>query len=729
MDKRRVMGTREKRIDGIAKSTGSAKYNSDVKPQGTLFAVLVTSPYAHARVKSVDTSAADGLKGVTATYVITGAGKEVQWEGQEVAAVAAATEELARDGARLIKVDYEVLPHLVREDDVSKAGDRAKVAGEQLTGDPDQAFKDADAVSEGTYGIPVITHCCLEPHGQSVAWNGDHVDFWPSTQNVSDIGGDLSKALGVPASNVHIQMEYVGGGFGSKFSHEVWGETAAQLSKKSGGKPVRLFLDRATELQIAGNRPSLFGQVKVGGKKDGTLTAWDSTTWSTGGLAGGGADAGNFPYVYRNVPNRRFNHTAISTNCGSARAWRAPNHPQASFITCSAFEDLAAKLNMDSLQFFLKNADYTSKPDLYRFQLQKAAELIEWSKYGHVRGQGDSGVVRRGLGIGVATWDGTGHGSQCRTTIHPDGAVEIELGSQDLGTGTRTIIAMVAAETFGLPVSGVRVKIGDSSYPRSGASGGSTTIGGVSSSTRKSSVNALQKLFEAVAPSLGTTPDQLEAADSRIQVKGNRIERHVLASGLQQAGHAKDFRDWRKRSAPRASGRAEHRPRVRRPDGRRFGGHRDRPRANEPHGGGAGLRAGHQSANRREPGAGRHDHELLRRAFGRTNHGPADRPHAERRHGILQAGRHRRHRRHYRPHGYPARKRQTRRHRSGRAAHHSRHRLNFQCGGQRHRRAGGHGAAHARPRARRARKGERVNADLRIRKSRNAAGGVHAAGP
>ncbi len=445
----------------------------------------------------------------------------MQWEGQEVAAVAAATEELARDGARLVKVDYEVLPHLVREDDVAKAGDRAKASGQQLTGDPDQAFKDADAVSEGTYGIPVITHCCLEPHGQAIAWNADHVDFWPSTQNVSDIGGDLSRSLGVPAANVHTEMQYVGGGFGSKFSHEVWGETAAQLSKKSGGKPVRLFLDRSVELQIAGNRPSLFGRVKLAGKKDGTLTAWDSTTWSTGGLAGGGADAGNFPYVFRNVPNKRFNHTAISTNCGSARAWRAPNHPQASFITCSAFEDLAAKLNMDSLQFFLKNADYANKPDLYRFQLQKAAELIEWSKYGHVRGQGDKGAIRRGLGIGVATWDGTGHGSQCRTTIHPDGGVEVELGSQDLGTGTRTIIAMVAAETLGLPVSAVRVKIGDSSYPRSGASGGSTTVGGVSSSTRKSTVNALEKLFEAVAPSLGTTPDQLEAVDSRIQVKGN----------------------------------------------------------------------------------------------------------------------------------------------------------------------------------------------------------------
>ncbi|MGD0620719.1 MAG: hypothetical protein ABSB67_24075 [Bryobacteraceae bacterium] len=149
MDQRKVIGTRVTRLDGIAKSTGAAKYNSDVTPKDLLFAILVTSPYAHARVKSVDTSAAEKLRGVTAVRTILEAGKEVQWEGQEVAIVAATTEEIARDAARLVQVEYEVLPHLVREDDLSKAGANAKPAGEQVTGDPDQAFKDADVVSEG----------------------------------------------------------------------------------------------------------------------------------------------------------------------------------------------------------------------------------------------------------------------------------------------------------------------------------------------------------------------------------------------------------------------------------------------------------------------------------------------------------------------------------------------------------------------------------------------------
>jgi xanthine dehydrogenase YagR molybdenum-binding subunit len=520
MDQRKVIGTRVTRLDGIAKSTGAAKYNSDVTPKDLLFAVLVTSPYAHARVKSIDTSAAEKLRGVTAVRTILEAGKEVQWEGQEVAIVAATTEEIARDAARLVQVDYEVLPHMVREDDLDKAGANAKPAGEQVSGDPDQAFKDADVVSEGVYGIPVITHCCLEPHGLSVAWNGDHIDYWPSTQGVSDAAGDLARALTVPASNIHVDMQYIGGGFGSKFQAEAFGVQCAQLSKASGGRPVRLFLDRDLELLNMGNRPSGFGNIKVAAKKDGTITAWQSQTWSTGGLGGGGFGAELFPYVYHQVPNRRVNHTAVSTNCGSARAWRAPNHPQASYLTCSALDDLAAKLNMDPLDLFQKNAGYTARADSYRAQLQKAAELIEWKKNWHPRGEG-TGVVRRGLGLGVGTWGGAGHASKCLTTIHPDGTVVVELGSQDLGTGTRTVIAMVAAETLGLPVSAVQVNIGDNKYPQSGASGGSTTVGGVSASTRKASVNALQKLFEQVAPSLGTTPDKLEASEGVIRVKGD----------------------------------------------------------------------------------------------------------------------------------------------------------------------------------------------------------------
>ncbi|MCS7023584.1 MAG: xanthine dehydrogenase family protein molybdopterin-binding subunit [Bryobacteraceae bacterium] len=536
MESRKQIGKRYRRVDGIEKATGRAKYNSDLNKPGMLFAAMLTSPYAHAKVRSIDTSQAEKMPGVTAVRVVAPAGTELQWVSQEIAFVSATSEEVARDAVRAIKVDYEVLPHVVREEDLSKVADRAKPAGEQVTGDPDKAFREAEVISEGMYGIPVLTHCCLEPHGQVVEWKGDQINYWPSTQNVTNIGPDLAKNLGVPATQVKVHMDHIGGGFGSKFPADRWGVECANLSKASGGRPVKLFLDRATELNIAGNRPSAFAKIRLAAKKDGTIIGWESSSWATGGMSGGGMPP--IPYVFVNIPNRRMNHTAVMTNCGPLRAWRAPNHPQASFLTCSAIEDLAAKLGLDPMEVFAKNMQWVAEArrDSYLAQLKKAAEMSEWSKRWHRRGDSGPGPIKRGMGIGICTWGGLGHASNCRVTIHPDGSVIVELGSQDLGTGTRTVIAQVVAETLGLPLESIKVNLGDNSYPPSNPSGGSTTVGGVSSSSRIAAVNALEKLFEKVAPALGAQPDQLEAVDGKIQVKGNPSKNLLWGAACKKLG-------------------------------------------------------------------------------------------------------------------------------------------------------------------------------------------------
>jgi xanthine dehydrogenase YagR molybdenum-binding subunit len=162
--------------------------------------------------------------------------------------------------------------------------------------------------------------------------------------------------------------------------------------------------------------------------------------------------------------------------------------------------------------------------------------MIGWKKAWHPRGDKTAGHIKRGLGVGIGTWQGGGHASQCRTNIHPDGTVEVELGSQDLGTGTRTIITQVAAESLGLPMNAITLKIGDNAYPVSGGSGGSTTVGGVSSSTRISTLNALEKLFEVVAPGLGASVDQLEAVDGKIQVKGTPSKSLTWKAACQKLG-------------------------------------------------------------------------------------------------------------------------------------------------------------------------------------------------
>ncbi|MDA1313277.1 MAG: xanthine dehydrogenase family protein molybdopterin-binding subunit [Acidobacteria bacterium] len=541
VEDRSIIGSRVSRLDGPDKSTGRAKYAYDRNPEGLLTGRLVVSPHANARIKKIDASGAEATKGVRGVVLIKDVGDEVQWVGDEIAAIAADTEELARDAVAKVKVEYEVLPHLVNDEDVKKAGNRVTPDQDDSAGDVAKALQDADVTHEGYYGVATITHCCLEPHGNTVLWEGEKdITVWASTQAVGRIGADLAKNLAadpslpkISPSDVHVITPYMGGGFGSKFAIDSWGIAAAKLSRMTG-RPVKIMLDRHEELKIAGGRPSWYGNVKVGAKKDGTLTAFESETWSTSGM-GRGSKA-QLPYVLTELKDTRIRHVTVATNTGPARAWRAPRHPQCAVITHCALTDLAAKLDMDPVAFFKKNADLTPRPDVYRAELDKAAELIDWAGKYHKPGAG-SGHVRRGVGLSIHTWGGAPHDSQCRVTIEPDGAVTAELGSQDLGVGTWTVIAMVLAETVGLPLSQVKVNIGDSRYPPSGPSGGSTTVGGVSSSTRRAAVNAVEKLKEKVAADLGaSSKDDIEAKGGQLRLKSNPKKAMTWAAACRKLG-------------------------------------------------------------------------------------------------------------------------------------------------------------------------------------------------
>ena len=517
-DQRSLIGKRISRIDGPWKASGRAKYSYDVNRPGMLFGKMVISPHAHAKVVTIDSSAAERMPGFRSVHIIVPEGQEALWAGQEIVAVAADTEEQARDAARAVRIQYEVLPHLVYDVRPAQAGANAQPASEQKEGDVEATFAQSDMVThEGTYENPTVTHCCLEAHGQVAEWEGENLTVYASTQGVSTIGGELATGTKIPAGNVRVITPVMGGGFGSKFAADTWGVACAQLSKKAG-KPVKMMLERNQELMGAGARPSLRARVKVAAKRDGTLVAWDSESWGTSGPAGGAPMP--LPYVFTKIPNRRTHHTAIRTNIGPSRAWRAPNHPQMCVVTLCAFDDLAAKLNMDPVEFLRKNLDLTARPEVYAAELDKAAELMDWKKKWHPRGQGGSGTIRRGVGVSVHTWAGGGNQSNCAVTIHPDGSTEVSMGTQDLGTGTRTVVDIVAAETFGLPLEGVKVNIGDSSYPRAGASGGSTTVGGVSSATREGATKALNELFAKIAPSMGVAPEKLVARNGQIMAEG-----------------------------------------------------------------------------------------------------------------------------------------------------------------------------------------------------------------
>jgi len=591
---RTLIGKRISRVDSPVKVSGQAKYTYDVKRPGLLFGKILRCPYAHAKVISIDTSAAEKMPGVKAVHIIQKSNSTIHWAGDEIVAVAAVDEPTAEDAIRSIEVKYQKLPHLVSDaeppkgaaeaqgpismddiddmldnqvpprqmveqiqqygitskpeeetlnglkedgatDDVINAiraatvhpeeGTRPKSnyqkAAAQTVGDGQKAFAQAEVSSEGLYGAPVITHCCLESHGSTSEWtDNDHLLVHMSTQNVSGIAGQMAELLKVPATNIRVHQDHIGGGFGSKFGPDRWGIATAEISKKADGKPVRIMLERDSELKVAGARPSAYARVKVGAKKDGTIVAWQSESWGTGGPGGGGMPP--IPYVL-SIPNQRKEHTAIRNNIGPARAWRAPNHPQAAVITMCALDDLAAKLNMDPLEFFLKNIELATKDrqNTYREELGIASDLMGWKQKWHPRGQNASGNVVRGVGLSMHTWGGRGHASDCDLTLHPDGSVDIKLGTQDIGTGTRTTILIVAADTLGIPMDGIKLYIGDTLYPPSGGSGGSTTPGGVSSSTRRAAVDARDALFAKVAPALNAQPDDLESVNGTVRVKSN----------------------------------------------------------------------------------------------------------------------------------------------------------------------------------------------------------------
>src|SRR2546429_466629 len=508
-DKRTLIGKRIDRIDGPLKATGAAKYSYDINRPGMLWAKVVTSPHAHAEVTGIDTSAAEALPGVKGVWRDTE--KEVRYAGEIVAAVAAVTEEIAEEAARLVAVQYKPLEHQVVDTDPALSKDKPSKKDQ---GNVDEAFTKADKVVEGEYGIPVVTHCCLEPHGQVTEVREGELHIWPSTQNVSRYSDQLGAAAGVDQNKIRVECQYMGGGFGSKFNSDKWGTIGALLSKQTG-KPVKLLLERDIELMTAGNRPSAYAKIKVGAQKDGTITAVEAEVWGTGGMGGYGPPP--IPYVFTKVPHTRLTGKGIRTNRGGQRAWRAPSHPHGCFLTMSALADTAAALKMDELEFFLKNVSLTDRAEVYTEELKIAADLIDYKRKAHPRGDPTPGPVKRGLGMSIHTWGGMGHPSECDVTIHPDGSVEARLGSQDLGTGTRTVIDIVVAETLGLPLQAVKVQIGKSDYPASGGSGGSTTVGGVSASSRLAATAALDALFEAVAPKLSTTADNLEAVGREIR--------------------------------------------------------------------------------------------------------------------------------------------------------------------------------------------------------------------
>jgi len=538
---RRIIGTRVQRLDGPEKSTGRAKYSFDINRPGMLHARILRSPHAHARVKNIDTTAAEKMPGVRAVHAIIKPGTEVYWAGAEIVALCADTEEHADDALRALRVDYDVLPHMVKEADavaakqgtVEQGQNNLTPGGEFSTANFDKvAYEGVAPPVEASYSIPIISHQCLESHGMVAEWSQDlsSLTVWCSTQAVPGTATALAQNFKMPAAQVRCITHYMGGGFGSKFGPDIQGIVCCELARKARA-PVKLLLDRAEESTCGGQRPSAIGKVKIAATKEGEIRAFEVDCHGSPGIGRGATvNLGLLPYVYVHIPNIKRKHSIARLNLQTARAMRAPGHPQNCFLTDQAVDDLAASLNLNPLTLRLRNlppndpAAVKNDPlsflalrrTIYSREIELVRKMCNWDQRWHPPGKSD-GIVKTGLGMALHTWGGQGRANNdTKVTISADGSVLVEASTQDLGTGERTVLAIVVAEVLGLVPGDITIHIGESQYGRSTGSGGSTTCPGTAPAALNAATAAKTNFLTALAGRINA-----QAANLSIERRGN----------------------------------------------------------------------------------------------------------------------------------------------------------------------------------------------------------------
>ncbi|MEP0134331.1 MAG: xanthine dehydrogenase family protein molybdopterin-binding subunit [Eudoraea sp.] len=555
-DELKVIGKRVTRIDALEKVTGKAKYTSDIKLPGMLYAKMLRSNVPHAVITSIDISKAESLPGVHAIHLIENAQKEgeennngkypmVKYAGQPLGGVAAESLEIAKDAISLIKVNYEEKPFVIdieaamelnapivfdvpvtqQEDggDVGETHDGSKgegnVRGPSTSsffggprGDMEAGFKEADVVVERTYRTQVHTHMPLETHGVVVDWNADYMMVYASTQNTNAVRNEMASVFNLPKSKVRVFCDFMGGGFGAKHSAGSFGPMAANLAKKTG-RPVWLMLDRQEEHIAEGNRPNSIQSLKIGARKDGALTAIQQRSHGTAGV-NLGAGVGRIAQILYSCPNFATEQYDVLTNAGPGAAWRAPGNVQGAFGLEQAIDELAEKLEIDPLKY----RDIIDKSEVRKVERQRGAKLFKWSRR-QPAGSG-KGVIKKGLGVGQSTWPRfVTLDSTVEVKIHNDGGIEIRSSVQDIGTGTKTILAQVVAEELGLPVAAITVNIGDTFFPVGPGSGGSVVTGSITPPARNATYEAKKALLKLVAKKWETDSSELFIENGQVGSK------------------------------------------------------------------------------------------------------------------------------------------------------------------------------------------------------------------
>jgi xanthine dehydrogenase YagR molybdenum-binding subunit len=559
----RIVGQPVPRVDALDKVTGRAVYTADVHRPGMLFAALVRAPIAAGTITGVDAEGAWGVPGVVDVLVaadVPGRIKaggvpllspRVQYPNQPVAAVCAETRDAAERGAASVRLAWSEAPFAVTYEDATREGApsvRGKPGGagtetaaatllpsspEELSrGDIDAGFAAADVIIEREFRTPSALHTAMEPHGAVAEWDGERLTIWESTQAIFRVRDQVAGALGIPKSSVRVIKDFMGGGFGAKSGAGAHTFVAALFARRTG-RPVRCVVDREGEQTDTGHRAPSRQVVRLGAKRDGTLTAIHAVVEIPLGITGWEASPAAVYHQMYTCPNVHA-ETIAYVNTQGMESFRAPGHVEGAFAMERAMDILAGELAIDPLELRLRNFAATDEEKVRPYSSNELRRCYEegavrfgWAdRHASTTAQGPSTPrepspsTRRGFGLAAQIWPaGGGPPAYAQVRINSDGTLDVLTGTQDLGTGSRTILAQIAAESAGAKVEHVRVVLGDTERtPYAGPSWGSMTTPSVGPAVHMAAEEARGRLLEAAGEMLGCDPRSLTVADSIVRV-------------------------------------------------------------------------------------------------------------------------------------------------------------------------------------------------------------------
>jgi xanthine dehydrogenase molybdenum-binding subunit len=573
-----VIGTSVPDVRGKERVTGTAQYTIDLSRPNMLVGSVVRSTYPRARILSIDTSKAESLPGVKAVIthkdvaqipfppllsydlrLLAGAAdRDVRFVGDEVAAIAAETEEIADMAAQLVDVQYQPVPFTLDAETTTQPGapdvESPWFSGNVQSpysplvlarGDVDAGIAEADVVFTGKYQVPPQAAASLRPFSCLAEWDGDNLTVYNDSQVIYVRQGELAELLGIPTANVRVVSQYMGGGFGEDNLYRFI-PLAAILARKTSA-PVKMVMPQDYAFEGSPNkRHAASFTVRLGAKSDGTITAMDlQATYDKGAYLAGGSSV---PYVgaravfngYR-VPNMRYTTYAVFTDNPPAGAFRGYGGVQSNFAVQSALDDLAAQLGMDPTDVHYLNCirpddvleiegeqvDFTKVGgSAFMEAIEKGMGATGWkSRWSPSGAASSSGHLRTGLGMALLTY-GFGHKPDTANVsiyVRPNGQVDVMTGTADLGGGQPTTISMIVAEELGARLEDVSVSLGDTNLPAAPFLGsfGSRTTFIAGNAAKLAAADVKQKLLAAAAGILGTTSDQLATSYSQVLVNGS----------------------------------------------------------------------------------------------------------------------------------------------------------------------------------------------------------------